>query len=54
MFAVSVYPHNDNAMPFKLLFNEYAEMREYCDALENKKCDFFVMEFPNEVRSELD
>lgn len=54
MYVVSVYPNNDNAMPFKLNFNEYSEMREYCDALENKPVEFFVLELPNEVWRSID
>ena len=54
MFVVTVYPHSDSATPFKVNFNDYDEMNSYCVSLENKKCEFFVMEFPNENWGTLD
>ena len=54
MYVVSVYPHNDNATPFKLNFNTLEETNEYCLSLENKKCEFFVLELSNQVWGELD
>ena len=54
MYVVTVYPHSDNATPFKLNFNEYDEMNSYCLSLENKKCEFFVLELPNQNWGTLD
>jgi len=50
--SVSVYPKNDS-MPFKINFPNRDEANAYCEKISNR-CDFIVMEFPNEVYREID
>lgn len=54
MFAVNVYPHNDNGTPFKIFFNTKNELGGYLARMIDRPYDVIVIELPNEVRSELD
>jgi len=53
LVSVSVYPFNDNAIPFKINFGSIVEAQDYAKAISHK-ADTLIQQFPNLVYRELD